>query len=419
MREEAKVSVIIPIYNIEKYVGECLECIMNQTLREIEIICIDDASTDESSGVVEAHALVDDRIIIIKNEQNRGSSYTRNRGLDAANGKYIYFIDGDDWILPETLQEAYDYAEKYCLSGVYFDAAVYDEVNGMKNSQSMGYKCSYSGLYKGTELFIKFVGNNEKWVSACWQLWRRSYLEDKKIRFYDDILHEDVLFSFMALLKADRVSCLNKIYYFYRRRAGSNTTSDNVDKRAAGLFRVYLEMLRYWETIGYDGEIGEAIDSFITYWYMRLKGLILKSGKRVELKNVKPWEKHLFKLNFTDESICYFIGKIKPQIIERIKTYSAVIIYGAGGAAREAVSQLRNENIQITAVAVTDKKYNPDNFMGIQVYTIEELAKKYPNALIVISAVYKNGKGMAENARQMGFTDIVLLDDGQGTAGQK
>ena len=114
-----KISVIIPIYNTEKYVEECIRSIQRQTLQEIEIICVDDGSTDKSLEVV--RSINDNRISVYK-EKNSGQSVARNRGIDNAKGKYLYFMDSDDVLASDALEKLYIYAETNALDIVYFDA---------------------------------------------------------------------------------------------------------------------------------------------------------------------------------------------------------------------------------------------------------------------------------------------------------
>ena len=98
-----KFSIIVPIYNVEKYLDKCLKSLINQTYSDYEIICIDDGSTDSSLEVLKKYQ-DEDRILIYQNDSNRGLSYTRNRGMSYAHGEYIIFVDSDDWIYQETLE---------------------------------------------------------------------------------------------------------------------------------------------------------------------------------------------------------------------------------------------------------------------------------------------------------------------------
>ena len=104
-----KVSIIVPVYNVEKYLSKCLDSIVNQTLKDIEIICINDGSVDNSQSVLEAYAKKDTRIKVI-NQENLGLSCARNKGIDIAQGEYIGFVDSDDWIDLEFYEELYNNA---------------------------------------------------------------------------------------------------------------------------------------------------------------------------------------------------------------------------------------------------------------------------------------------------------------------
>ncbi len=106
-----KVSIIIPVYNVEKYLKECLNSVVNQTLKEIEIICVDDGSTDNSLSILEEYAKKDNRINLLKQE-NSGAGAARNKGLDSARGEYIYFLDSDDFLELNAIEILYNQIAK-------------------------------------------------------------------------------------------------------------------------------------------------------------------------------------------------------------------------------------------------------------------------------------------------------------------
>ena len=107
-----KVSVIIPVYNVEDYLKECLDSVLSQTLKDIEVICVDDCSTDDSLKILQEYANKDDRIKIIKNEKNSGQGFSRNEGIKKATGEYIGFVDSDDWVDKKGLELLVDYLSK-------------------------------------------------------------------------------------------------------------------------------------------------------------------------------------------------------------------------------------------------------------------------------------------------------------------
>lgn len=107
-----KISVIIPVYNVEQYLPQCLDSLKNQILSDLEFICINDGSVDGSLDILQAYAAEDHRFVII-NQKNRGQGYARNKGLEAASGEYIGFVDPDDWVEPDMYEQMYNLAEKY------------------------------------------------------------------------------------------------------------------------------------------------------------------------------------------------------------------------------------------------------------------------------------------------------------------
>ena len=114
------ISVIIPVYNVENYWHVCLNSILEQSYGDFEIICIDDASTDSSLEILEYFAKKDSRVKILKNNSNRGPGFSRNRGLDVAEGKYISFLDGDDWFSPDAFETLIKKAEQDTLDLLLF-----------------------------------------------------------------------------------------------------------------------------------------------------------------------------------------------------------------------------------------------------------------------------------------------------------
>ena len=116
---EIKVSVILPVYNVEKYIRQCLDSIVNQTLKDIQIICVDDGSTDSSPEIIEEYARKDSRVIAI-HQENGGAGAARNNGLRHAAGKYLSFLDSDDFFELNMLEEAYNCAEQYGADFVVF-----------------------------------------------------------------------------------------------------------------------------------------------------------------------------------------------------------------------------------------------------------------------------------------------------------
>lgn len=204
----AKISVIIPVYNSEKFLKKCLDSIINQTLNDIEIICIDDGSTDKSLRILNNFADKDNRITII-NQKNSGPSAARNKGIEIAKGEYIGFVDSDDWIDLDFYEKLYNSAKKY-------DADV--AVCGIKRLRSCKWKYH---LKIEKEEFTTDI--NKKFVlcdvpDKCY-VWNKIYklqkLMEKNINFEQGVYFEDRCFTAEVLVYLKSLVTVPDVYYNY------------------------------------------------------------------------------------------------------------------------------------------------------------------------------------------------------------
>ena len=226
-----KVSVVIPIYNVEKYIEECLCSVIGQTLKDIEIICVNDGTDDDSMQIIGKYSAKDERIRIVDKE-NGGLSSARNAGINVALGEYIYFLDSDDYILNNTLEILYEEARDNELDIIYFDAdAFYEDKELIKTHGH--YRTYYrrpeafSNVVSGPELFASM--ENAGWYrpSACLQMIRREFLHGTGVMFYEGIVHEDQLYTFQTILKAERVKHIATPFYMRRVRGDSIMTGES------------------------------------------------------------------------------------------------------------------------------------------------------------------------------------------------
>lgn len=246
-----KVSVIIPIYNVRDYIEECLVSVVNQTLTEIEIICVDDGTLDDSMDIIEKYAVTDKRIVILHKE-NGGLSSARNAGLKFAQGEYVYFLDSDDLIIESTLENLYDEMVTYDLDTIFFDADSFfeNEELAKKHKAYQEYyhrQPLYEEVVPGQKLFLQMEYNNDFRPSACLQMNRRTLLIDNQIYFKEGIIHEDNLFTMKLLLYSRRSKHIAKSFYQRRVRENSIMTSKGAENSARGYFssicRIVPEML--------------------------------------------------------------------------------------------------------------------------------------------------------------------------------
>lgn len=238
MRDNSLVSVIVPVYNVREYLNECIDSIISQTYTQTEIILIDDGSTDDSGKICDDYADKDSRIKVIHKE-NGGLSEARNTGIKNATGKYIYFIDSDDYILPDTLKELTDIAEAEDADIVFFDAKSFEEgEKGFNIEQRYIRKKEYK-TDKGFKVFEALQNNKEYHPSVCLLFFKNSFFRETGLEFVSGIYHEDMIFTYIALCSANRVAQCKKAFYMRRYRNESITVSRKTEKHFNGLLCVY------------------------------------------------------------------------------------------------------------------------------------------------------------------------------------
>ena len=244
--ETPLVSVIIPVFNTEDYLGQCLDSAVNQTLKDIEIICINDGSTDHSPAILEEYQAKDPRVAVISQE-NRGLSAARNCGMKKACGKYIYFLDSDDYVDSETLEKCTELAEENNLDAVVFGLEQFADSDELLQIHPCMVNI-FNGpakVYTGTE-YMSAAKDCGAYASMVWTaVWRRAFLEKYDLRFKEGILHEDMLFSFQAYMAADRVMAIPERLYHYRARPDSICTKPVSAKNVIGSFECVKGVLKY------------------------------------------------------------------------------------------------------------------------------------------------------------------------------
>ena len=229
------VSIVVPIYKVEKYLCDCLDSILSQTYKELQILLIDDGSPDGSGAICDEYALKDDRIVVI-HSRNGGLSAARNRGLSLCEGEYILFLDSDDWLEKDAVEVLFKNAEKKQLDILLYDAISFDEYNPRPDDTEVNKyirKHAYPSLCTGAELFFEMLSYDEYRSPVQYCFYRKSFISEHAMSFHEGILHEDEEFNFFALLNAQRVGHINDVLYHHRFRTdsimGTKITKRNVD----------------------------------------------------------------------------------------------------------------------------------------------------------------------------------------------
>lgn len=229
--ENKKISVIIPVYNVEKYIRQCLESVINQTYKSLEIIVVNDGTKDDSMKIVEEY-LFDKRIKVI-NKENGGISSARNRGMKEVTGDYIYFLDSDDWLELNSIEIfVKNLEENLEIIGANF--YLFDEINKEKRVNNL--RVRYDEIEEGKYFLM------DELESVVWnKLYKTSFLKENNIMFLENIIHEDEEFTFKCYMIAKKIKYFQNITYNYRvNRDGSimNEIVKNNEKRLDSIISI-------------------------------------------------------------------------------------------------------------------------------------------------------------------------------------
>lgn len=247
---EIEISVIIPIYNVEQYLPECLDSVVGQSFKDFEAICVIDGATDRSEEILREYMKRDERIILIYQE-NQGVAAARNAGIDKAQGKYLYFLDSDDKLAPDALREMHEKIVREDLDLLMFETHLLIDQDyrdrGEANREYYEIKNDYPGIYTGTEYLIKAIANDEHMATVWTKLIKKSLLQINDINFYPGIEREDELFTIKLLYHAKRVGMLRKKLYYHRIRNDSIMQANRSFSQAHGCFVGFMEIVKLLE----------------------------------------------------------------------------------------------------------------------------------------------------------------------------
>ena len=210
MSKSCSISLIVPVYNVEKYLARCLDSLLNQTYKDIEIICINDGSTDSSYDILKEYSEKDERIIIL-NQANQGISVARNNGLKIASGEYVGYVDSDDWLDLNFCEKLYNAAKKY-------DADV--AAGGIiKISDKYQRKLlSYQEEKVYDNVHDKFIACDVPDKSYVWnKIYKKSKLIEHDISFIPNVIYEDIVFTPKVLYYTDKLVTVPDTNYYYFR----------------------------------------------------------------------------------------------------------------------------------------------------------------------------------------------------------
>lgn len=261
-----KISLIIPVYNTEKYLEKCLESACNQTYQNMEIVCVDDGSTDASGRIVDVFAAKDSRVVAI-HQKNHGESDARNRGLQIASGEYIGFMDCDDWIEPDMYESLVTELEKenadIAISGWFKDTGT--ESVPIRNEKKIDEEVF------ARDKLLKYLYERDSYreFAYMWdKLYKREVLfdENRELILFDTQLRlgGDVLYLGKVALNVEKAVYINKPFYHYLQRQDSGCHSKDISKRTDWL-NAYIKLIAIYESNGIEKYVVDLLKRFLVY----------------------------------------------------------------------------------------------------------------------------------------------------------
>lgn len=274
MRTKPLVSIVVPTYNVESYVEECIQSILNQTYTHIELFIVDDGSKDRTVSIVRKLENQYEKIKVYCQKVNKGQATARNIGIDKVNGDYLLFVDSDDFLHKETVAQLVKTAEEKKVDMVRFNAKSFsDEGEPIKEKEynfSLYLKNNYVYDHnKFNNVYLSFS------PSPVLYLLKTDLLRQHNVKFHEGIIHEDELFSAEVFLVAKSCVYINEAYYQRRYRSGSTMTERSIEQKKYS-FDSYIKVMQIYQNILIKKELNDPDRFFIKYRINTL-WLILKN----------------------------------------------------------------------------------------------------------------------------------------------
>ncbi len=391
---KCNISIIISVYNVERYLRECLDSIVNQTLQDIEIICVDDGSTDKSSEILKEFAAKDSRIRVISQE-NQGLACSRNNAMKIAKGKYILFVDSDDYIRKDTLEMLYNYAEVNNLEMLSFGGTNFDNETRIDLGnpyyefrylpENFNIKCFN---YKDCTDFITSMA-----VSSCLTMYKNLFIIHNNILFPSHLCFEDNVFFCKALMNANRCGILKDVLYF--RRVHDQSITQNFEKHYLDYIKISDIVLSYLNEMKISEKIYKQYkNAYITKCISLYNKYSEKSQKLYykELKKlVKKYDKKLLKLIKKPLSITQKVFSITNKPSDNGKWHKVITILGIKFSFRNKKKEekFRQEQLYKNVNSCLQKIEDCQKSVNNSMNRVDTINQGYINILNSINSLQK------------------------------
>lgn len=398
--ENIKISVIIPIYNMAEWIEHAIETVEKQTLKEIEIICVDDGSTDNSREIL-YNCKKNENNIIVLCQENKGAGPARNYALDYARGEYVAFLDADDYYYSnDALEYLYQKAKKNNA----------DICRGSSCDDREGVLC-FKGLRPErvfhSEGYIQasdFAGVGGFWAG----IYKREFLTEKHCQFPPLRRFQDSVFWVDALSKAGTVYCTDKVVYVYRKE--HKTVCYTEKKATDSVYGIYSLM-----EIASSRGLQKIFKSYKKEIFGEPEAMLYKyaaEGNKTMLELASKLNGLIGGGLYEGDEIKAYVDRVaaeKQPYLEHLKSLDAVYVFGAGTVGKKVIGYLLENGISITAVIVSDPTYNPETVDGIPVKPVSAIDCKQNYEVIIATFWYLHDQ-IIQTLKEQGVDKVYPLD---------
>ena len=401
---QVMISIVVPVYNVEKYINQCIDSILGQTYPHFELICVDDGSTDKSYKILKGYEKQDSRVIVIQ-QKNQYAGVARNRGMEIARGKYILFLDSDDFVEENMLELLMDQAEKDKTDILVFDSYQYDNATQkVINTLWTAVKPNLFGSgIKSAEGISDIVFDFT--TPVPWnKFYLREFIIQNDIKFQDLKRTNDLFFVYASLACANRIGVLNQKLYYYRDNnkeslQGSGDETPEIFAKALYALKEWLESRNYWNT--FQNSFVTMATSLCLYNWNNMKSRQAYYKLAESLKNeILP-------------RLCLGIGNVDEELKRCISNKQEIMVYGAGTIAKTMVQYLLFQceyDKERISVVVSKMGNNKELLCDIEVQCFDNLTEHKKDVLVIIAVADANAqKAIQRTVCAKGFKKCVMV----------
>lgn len=440
-KEQFEISVLVPVYNVERYLKQCLDSLLAQTFKNMEIICVDDGSTDRSGRILDEYAARDSRFRIIHKE-NSGYGNSMNVALDYAQGRYIAILESDDFAEPDMLQKLYDIAgmqKTDVVKGTY-----YNYRNG-KSVRSERLDDFPKGRLFNCHSFPGLLDLADT-IWSC--LYRRDFLLKHKIRFHETpgASYQDISFALQVWLQAERVWLMEDILLHYRRDNPASSMNNPsklfcvfeeyqwAEERLEHILAVSPVLCQFFVAVKYRDCLNHYYRVGVKYQYallVRLEQSFDVDRKRgwieekaffpsvwKQLQEIEADRDDFFKrtsrpISDTRLVSCQFENSkiYAPAFLEGLKEYSQIYIYGAGQVGTRLAKALQEQGVCVNAFLVTRLVEGQTSCMDLPVMEVQEAKTSAECCAVIIAVTEWSQYELYIVLKEHGFRHIFRTDE--------